>query len=278
MDDPTKLHWPEYLMEAAEIGIFMVSACAFGVLLEHPGSPVPSTIGSGAVRRAIMGVAMGLTAIAIVYSPLGRRSGAHFNPCVTLTFLRLGRVAPSDALFYVIAQLAGAIGGVAVAARALGPALADPAVRYVVTMPGPDGPAVAFAAEAAISFVLMSIVLFVSNTPRLSRFTGVACGLLVVAYITFEAPLSGMSMNPARTLGSALAAAEWRGLWIYFVAPPLGMLGAAELYSRLFGEDGVFCAKLDHASRVPCIFCAYRARSILTKPRRLSWRPTTTTT
>jgi aquaporin Z len=278
MDDPTKSHWPEYLMEAAEIGIFMISACAFGVLLEHPGSLVPSAIGSGAVRRAIMGVAMGLTAIAIVYSPLGRRSGAHFNPCVTLTFWRLGRVAPGDALFYVIAQLAGAIGGVAVAALALGPALADPRVRYVVTVPGPDGPAVAFAAEAAISFVLMSIVLVVSNAPRLSRFTGVACGLLVAAYITFEAPLSGMSMNPARSLGSALAAMEWRAIWIYFTAPPLGMLLAAELYLYLFGEDGVFCAKLDHPNDVPCIFCASRARSILSAPRRISWQTTTTTT
>jgi aquaporin Z len=278
MDDPTKSHWPEYLMEAAELGAFMISACTFGVLLEHPASPVRVAIPADGLRRAVMGAAMGLTAIAIVYSPFGRRSGAHFNPCVTLTFLRLGKVAPSDALLYVSAQLAGAIGGVAVAAFALGPALADPAVRYVVTVPGPGGLAIAFAAEAAISFVLMSTVLTVSNTPRLSRFTGVACGLLVTAYIAFEAPLSGMSMNPARTLGSGLAAAEWRGLWIYFVAPPLGMLGAAELYLYLFGEDGVFCAKLDHPHGVPCIFCAYRARSILTTPRRVSWRPTTTTT
>jgi aquaporin Z len=256
----------------------MISACGFGVLLEHPASPARAAIPSGELRRAIMGVAMGLTAIAIVYSPLGRRSGAHFNPCVTLTFFRLGKVAPTDALFYVVAQFVGGVGGAALAALALGGALGDPAVHYVVTVPGPHGPGVAIAAETAISFLLMSIMLTVSNTPRLSRFTGIVCGLLVATYIRFEAPLSGMSMNPARTLGSALAAFEWRGLWIYFAAPLLGMLGAAELYLRLFGEDGVFCAKLDHASDVPCVFCAYRARSILTTPRRVSWRPTTTTT
>jgi aquaporin Z len=85
-------------MEGAELGAFMISACAFGVLLEHPTSTIRALIPSGELCRAMMGVAMGLTAIAIVYSPLGRRSGAHFNPCVTLTFLRLGKVAP-DALF-----------------------------------------------------------------------------------------------------------------------------------------------------------------------------------
>jgi aquaporin Z len=278
MDDRTKFHWPEYLMEGAELGAFMISACAFGVLLEHPTSPVRAAIPSGELRRAAMGIAMGLTAIAIVYSPLGKRSGAHFNPCVTLTFLRLGKVAPTDALLYMAAQFAGGISGVALAAVALGEALGDSAVRYVVTVPGPHGLGVAFAAETAISFLLMSIVLTVSNTPRLSRFTGVACGLLVATYIRFEAPLSGMSMNPARTLGSALAAFEWRGAWIYFVAPLLGMLGAAELYLYLFGEDGVFCAKLDHASGAPCIFCTHRARSLATKPRRVSWQTTTTTT
>ena len=278
MDDRPKSHWPEYLMEGAELGAFMMSACAFGVLLEHPGSPVRAAISSGELRRTAMGIAMGLTATAIAYSPLGKRSGAHFNPCVTLTFFRLGKVAPIDAFFYVFAQFAGGIAGVAIAALALGGALGDPAVRYVVTVPGPHGLGAAFAAETAISFLLMSIVLTVSNTPRLSRFTGIACGLLVASYIRFEAPLSGMSMNPARTIGSALTAFEWRGLWVYFVAPLLGMLGAAELYLFLFGESGVFCAKLDHASDVPCLFCAYRARSILTTPRRVTWRPTTTTT
>jgi aquaporin Z len=265
-------------MEGVELGAFMMSACAFGVLLEHPTSPLRVAIPNGELRRAIMGVAMGLTAIAIVYSPLGRRSGAHFNPCVTLTFLRLGKVAPTDALFYILAQFTGGIAGVALARCALGSALGDPAVHYVATLPGPYGVGVAFAAEAAISFLLMSAVLTVSNTPRLSRLTGIVCGLLVATYIRFEAPLSGMSMNPARTFGSALAAFEWRGLWIYFTAPLLGMLGAAEVYLRLFGQDGVFCAKLDHPSDVPCVFCAYRARSIFTSPRRISWRLTTTTT
>lgn len=91
-------HWPEYLMEAAELGLFMISAGALGVLLEYPGSPVHQALPSPALRRVLMGLAMGATAIAIIYSPLGKQSGAHFNPSVTLTFFRLGKVRGWDAL------------------------------------------------------------------------------------------------------------------------------------------------------------------------------------
>jgi aquaporin Z len=262
-------NWPEYLIEAAALGAFMVSACSFGVLLEHPGAPAHSAIADPTTRRVLMGVAMGLTAMAIVYSPWGQRSGAHMNPSLTLTFWRLGKIDPRDAAGYVLAQFLGGAGGVVVARWMLGPALADAHVHYVATVPGSSGIFAAFLAEATITFVLMSVVLLVSNTPRIARFTGVACGLLVATYIGVEAPISGMSMNPARTLGSALSAMDWRALWIYFTAPPLGMLAAAEVYLYGFGVNGVFCAKLDHPDDQPCIFCAYRARTLLraTAPR-----------
>ena len=97
-------HWPEYLMEGAELGLFMISACVFVVLLEHPASSIHQAIANGTLRRILIGLAMGLTAIAIIYSPLGKRSGAHFNPSVTFTFYRLGRVEWWDAVFYSLAQ------------------------------------------------------------------------------------------------------------------------------------------------------------------------------
>jgi aquaporin Z len=89
-----RAHWPEYLMEAAGLGAFMLSACAFSAILEHPGSPVRQAIADPVLRRVLMGMAMGLTAISIVYSPWGKRSGAHLNPSMTLTFFRLGKVEP----------------------------------------------------------------------------------------------------------------------------------------------------------------------------------------
>lgn len=249
-----KLHWPEYLMEAAEIGIFMISACGFGVLLEYPESPVHQAIADPFLRRVLMGLAMGLTAISIVYSPWGKRSGAHFNPSVTLTFWRLGKIAKWDAAFYVLAQFAGGIAGVAVSSRVLKSMLGNPPVSYVATLPGEFGIGGAFLAEALISFLMMTVVLNVSNRMTIARYTGIFAGSLVVTYISLEAPISGMSMNPARTFGSAFVAQNWNALWIYFTAPPLGMLLAAESYTRLKGAGNVLCAKLHHHNHQRCIF------------------------
>jgi len=108
---PTPLIRPEYLIEAAGLGLFMVSATVCVALLEHPASPLHGWIASGDVRRALIGVAMGLTALALIYSPWGKRSGAHFNPAVTLTFFRLGKVAPRDLVGYVLAQFIGGTAG-----------------------------------------------------------------------------------------------------------------------------------------------------------------------
>jgi aquaporin Z len=251
-------HWPEYLIEAALLGAFMVAACAFTVLLEHPASPARAALSDPLLRRALMGVAMGGTAVALLTSAWGKRSGAHINPATTLTFFRLGRVAGADALFYAAAQFAGAAAGVALAAAVLRGAAGHERVMYAATLPGGSGSAAAFLAEAAISFILMSVVLTVSNAPRWNRFTPLAAGACVALFITFEAPLSGMSMNPARTFGSAAAAMRWDHLWIYFVAPPLGMLAAAEARVRLRGLRSVLCAKLHHENDERCIFrCGY---------------------
>jgi aquaporin Z len=241
-------------MEALGLGLFMVSACGFGTLLEHPGSPVRAAIPDPLARRALMGLAMGATAVALIYSPWGQRSGAHLNPSVTWTFWRLGRVGTPDAIGYTAAQLGGGTLGVALMGALLGPALADPAVRFVVTRPGEPGVAAAFLAETAISFGLMSVVLQTSGRPRLMRYTGLFAGSLVALWIVVEAPLSGMSMNPARTFGSSLAARDWTAWWLYVVAPPLGMVAAAEVY-RLAGRARHGCAKLHHPTHVRCHFC-----------------------
>jgi aquaporin Z len=254
-----KHHWPEYLMEAVELGLFMISACVFVVLLEHPASPVRQAISDPVPRRVLIGIAMGLTAISLIYSPWGQRSGAHFNPSVTLTFLWLGKVERWDAFFSILAQFVGGLTGISVATLMLGNLVATPSVQYAVTVPGMSGVGIAFLAEGVISFILMSMVLRVSNTQHLARFTGVFAGMLVATYISVEAPLSGMSMNPARTFASAFPARVWTAWWIYFTAPPLGMLLAAELYLRLKGAQRVICAKLHHDNDKRCIFrCGYK--------------------
>jgi aquaporin Z len=258
--DALRRHWLEYLMEAACLGLFMISVGTFGTLLFYPHSPAVAALPEPMIRQALMGVIMGLTAIGIIYSPWGQQSGAHLNPAVTLTFWRLGKVATWDAVFYVLAQFVGGTLGVLVVLALLGRAFADPPVSYVATMPGPAGALVALLAEATIAFGLMTMILLVTNTPRLMRFTGVFAGCLVALYVTFEAPLSGMSMNPARSLASALPGGLFEALWIYFAGPAAGMLLAVEAYRLLRRTPNVICAKLNHHTHRRCIFrCGYAA-------------------
>lgn len=220
-----------------------------------PASALRAAVIDAAPRRVLMGIAMGLTAMALIYSPLGARSGAHLNPVTTLTFLRLGKVHAVDAAAYAAAQFAGGLAGIAIAAALLSRWIAAPSVRYVATVPGEMwGTAAAFVAEAVIAFVLMTVILHVSNHERWSRCTGVCAGLLIALYITIEAPISGMSMNPARSLGPALLSGEIGPLWIYFAAPAIGMLSAAELFVRTRGSNAVCCAKLHHYTAARCIF------------------------
>lgn len=251
-------HWPEYAIEATCLALFMIAAAGIATILQHPASPL-SGWNAPLLQRIPMGVAMGLTNAALVYSRLGARSGAHMNPAVTLTFLRLRKIAPVDAAGYVLAQFAGGFVGIWLATLAFAGLPAHPSVNFVATVPGSAGPAVAFAAEVAMSFLLMTVILRMTNTPRLARFAGVGASLLVATYIIVEAPLSGMSMNPARTLGSNALASMWSTLWVYLFAPPLGMLLAGEWYSRRNGHASARCAKLHHATSARCIFyCHYQ--------------------
>jgi len=253
-------HWPEYLCEALGLGAFMVSACLVTALFEYPASPVHRAVPNASARRALIGVLMGLTAIAIIYSPFGKRSGAHLNPAVTLTFYRLGRVAPWDAVFYALAQLAGGTLGVALSFALVPAAVRHPAVHFVVTVPGAGGLSAASVAEAIISFLLMMTVLTLSGSRHAAR-TGIAAGLLVAVYVAVEAPYSGMSMNPARSASSSIIACDWTAWWVYFFVPPLAMLVAAEVYLRTPNVTRAGCAKLHHSRWVRCIFCGFVPKS-----------------
>ena len=109
--DALKNHWPEYLIEGACLGLFMISAFSFGTIFEHPASPVYRALPNPLLRRFLLGLAMGGTAISIIYSPWGKRSGAHINPSTTLTFFRLGKIKKCDALLYIACQFLGGLLG-----------------------------------------------------------------------------------------------------------------------------------------------------------------------
>jgi len=263
-------HWPEYLMEAWGLGAFMVSAGLFATLLEYPGSPIRQALGDADLRRALMGLAMGLTAVAIIYSPWGKQSGAHINPAVTLSFLRLGKIHRVDALFYVIAQFLGGAMGVLLVWAALGHVFSDPPVDFVVTLPGEAGTGAAFVAEAAMSGGLMLMVVAALASVRLMPLIGLFAGVLVALYIALLAPVSGMSINPARSFASALPDGRWESLWLYFSAPALGMLAAVEGFHLTRLGKRRFCAKLNHDEAYRCIHCGHRpaAQNLSTRTHR----------
>jgi aquaporin Z len=268
-----KKHLPEYLMEATLLGLFMISAGIFTILFEYPNSPVHQVIANGDIRRFLIGVAMGTTAIALIYSPWGKQSGAHMNPAVTLTFYRLGKVTHQDALFYILFQCLGGIAGVYLVVLLLGQAFTQPPITYIVTVPSSFGLLGAGLGEFMIAFLMMLMVLLTSNNKALNRYTGLFAGCLVLLYVTFEAPLSGFSMNPARSLASAFPANIWTAFWLYLIIPPTGMILASEVYQSLFGKRSVKCAKLHHDNHKRCIFrCNYNQNGKLDLSDRLPIR------
>ncbi len=251
------LKWTLYVFEGTELALFMISACVFSVMLFHPFYLLVDLIPSIIWRRSLMGAAMGVTAVLIIRSPMGKRSGAHFNPAITLTYLRVGKIALRDAVFYVVFQFLGGIAGVAISALLLGRSLADPPVDYAVTVPGQYGTSAAFLAELFMATLLMRFVLWISNRPSIAGYTSYFVGLLMWLYVLFFAPVSGFSINPARTTGSAVFAHVWTAVWLYFVAPSLGMLISAEIYLRVYGADRILCAKLHPDPRYPCPFLCH---------------------
>ncbi len=229
-----KKNWRLYLIEAWALGMFMLSACFFTILIEHPALPIRNTLGSPVLWRLAEGLAMGLTAVLLIYSKWGKRSGAHMNPAVTLTFYQLDRIEAADAAGYISAQFAGGLGGILVSKWLAFSYLSHPAINFVVTRPGVWGEGWALALETGMAFTLFLTVLWSSNHPRLASYTGIFAGLLLVFFITFEAPYSGMSINPARTTASALPAGVWTAWWLYFIGPVAGMNAAGFVFRRWY--------------------------------------------
>lgn len=232
MIESIKMHWHIYFMEAFGLAGFVIGAGLLTILLEHPDLPVmKSSLGKYAVLRRIpLGIIMGsyITGVILLF---GKKSGAHINPSVTWTFFRLGKINFTDALFFTIAQFAGAIGAALLLKFTIGNWFGHPLINYGNTAPKPPHNTVtAFIAEFIISFILMLAVLMAGSSKRFEKYVALISGILIALYLIIELPFSGMSLNPARSFSGALAANKWEHLWIYFVAPTLAMLTAVEVY------------------------------------------------
>ena len=259
MNDPEEQGWHvrEYGAEIAGTAALVLVGLSAVALNFGTGSPTATLIPNEAARRLLTGATFAGTAAAVAFSPLGMASGGHLNPAVTLAFHRLGKVSARDVVGYLAAQVAGASLG-AVAAAVLWTDRAE-SVSLGVTGPGPAGRWAAFGAEVAMTFVLVTVILHFVDRVRVARLTPLVAGAVAALFVMLLAPISGTSLNPARSAGPAFVLPRLTDLWIYLSAPILGALAAAELFGRIRGRPR--CAKLVHPHRRrPCHFigCAYR--------------------
>ncbi|WP_210513846.1 aquaporin [Hymenobacter terricola] len=228
-------NWRHYLVEAGGPMAFLTVSSVASVVFHHPSSVVARALGPHEwVQRCGVAAVLGLLVAAMAYSPWGKRSGAHFNPAVTLGFWQLGHIRTADALWYVLAQFAGALAAGFALFRLLAPWFGYEAIHYNTTRPPAEtyGWAWALGAEVVISAALMLVLLCSLHSARFSKWTGGLVGTALALFVVVESPLSGMSLNPARTLGAAAAAGYGPHLWLYFLGPLGAMWATAEMYRR----------------------------------------------
>jgi aquaporin Z len=225
--------WTLYAAELLGTALLLVGGLSAVIFVVSPASPVATLALPGWLARGIAGALFGLTGTLVTLSAFGRHSGAHLNPAMTLAFLVEGRISASHAAWYVVSQLLGAIAGAA-AVLVWGP-VGTP-LRYGATTPAPGlTPWLAVGLEALCTTVLVGTVfVFLGNT-RLRRFTAWTMGPMYALMVSLEAPWTGTSTNPARSLGPAVVTGTWQGFWIYLVGPALGAAAGVGL-ARVLGH------------------------------------------
>lgn len=249
-------HWAEIISEftGTAMMIFIgLSAVAinFGV-----GSPMSQFIPDAKIRLLLTAVLFAGGGTAIVYSPLGRRSGGHLNPAVTLLFWLMKKIKTHDAITYMLAQLAGAILGSFLVYKFWGSLAVS--THLGVTTPGDGTSALtAFSVEVIMTFLLCFLILWMLSAAGWAPYTGLTVGVLVVGLVYFGAGVSGTSINPARSLGPAIVIKFFKSIGIYLTAPFLGSILAATIFNISKKQPYMLCAKIYHSMKYRCIFCKY---------------------
>jgi aquaporin NIP len=217
---------PDLLRRAAAeaLGVFALVFAGCGAIVaeaEHPGS------------LGVVGIALvfGLIVMAMVYAT-GHLSGAHLNPAVTLAFALTRHLPRAEAGAYLLAQVAGALAAAALLA-AVWPSQPAALGATVPTVCAGS----AFVYEGVLTAFLMFVIMAVATDTRaVGAAAAIAIGGTVGLDALFGGPVTGASMNPARSLGPALVAGEFGDLWIYLLAPPLGAALGALAYQLVRGE------------------------------------------
>ena len=216
-------HTRAWLSEFAGTTILLFASVLATRWLSGPHSALASAVPGLPGRMAIDGVLVGAVIGLLIISPIGRSSGGHFNPAVTVTFWLLRGLPGRDATAYVAAQLAGSLAGVMLARAVLGAVIAGQAVDYAAIGPAAGWPSGAvFAGEAISLAVLMAFVVAFLGRPALTRWTPAVVATGVAVLIFAGGLTSGGSFNPARQLGPLLFAGRFSYLWAYMLGPIVG--------------------------------------------------------
>lgn len=243
---PWKLFAAELIGTALLVGVGL----SFVIVDMGLGSPLSQIIPSAGGRRAVTGFLFGATGALITLSPLGRLSGAHINPVVTLAFWLIGRMKARHAVGYMASQLTGAVLG---AAPLLAWGVMGRSVAYGATVPGlAYGDMLALIGEVGTTFALVFGLFFFLRHRTLRAFTPALLPPLYAVMVWLEAPVSGTSTNPARTFGPAVISGDWRGWWIYWIGPLLGTAVAIAAYQLAGWERRMIeVAKVYHFDHDP---------------------------
>lgn len=247
-----KKNWRVYLSEAIGLAGFVLIAGLLTIFLDHPELPVMKSVLKDypLIRRVPLGIILGIY-IAIVVLAFGNKSGAHINPSVTWSFYRLGKINFSNAMLFTMAQFAGAVAAALLLKSLVGDFFGHPIINYGNTEPKPPhGAITAFIAEFIMSFIIMLVILMASSSKRFKKYIALISGVLIALYLIIEIPLSGMSLNPARSFAGSLAANKWEHLWIYFVSPPLAMLAASEIFIEWKEKQPGYISPANHPDNI----------------------------
>ena len=228
------------------IGTFAMMFIGISAIVLNFGTQtMQEAIPSFPVRLLLTGLVFASGATLVVYSPVGRISGAHLNPAVSLAFLLEKKLGVVDFAAFSSMQMLGSI----IAAVLALLAWSDNALEANVgmTLPGQGYPIVlVFSVEVFITFLLISLIFYFLHSRTLTRFAGIAVGLLIATLVFLTAPVSGTSLNPARSIGPAIAASNFSYLWLYIIAPVLGSLIAVAIHKKISFLHCPLCAKLNH--------------------------------
>ena len=222
------LPWRQSVSELFGTAVLVAVGLSIVIFDFGARSPMLHWVASAALRRLITGFLFGAVGASIAISPVGKISGAHINPAVTLAFWARGKMRASDAAFYVLAQLAGGLLGAAplLAWGAMGQSL-----NFAATTPGTGYTArQALAGEALTTFTMVMLLFFFIGHRRLRAWTPLLFPFLYAVMVWLEAPVSGTSTNPARSFGPSVVAGVWQAGWIYWAGPVAGALLASSAH------------------------------------------------